>query len=129
MPEPSVELLPLKKYTNYRCNTTPGCGTSGMWTGALAAQHPSDGYCLGCRQPMTEVVDDGRRWRVSFETVDPLGDGEFHPVTRETSDEHDARAQVAGLLELQAAGEPIRAVVLEVAEVSWTRVDVEGLGD
>jgi hypothetical protein len=123
-PEVTAEPLPLKRYTEYRC-ITPGCGTSSMWTGALAGrQSPSDGYCLVCRKPMTEIVDDGRRWRVSFETVDPFGDGEYHLVTRETSDERSARDQVAGLLSLQVMGDPIRAVRLEVAGTTWTAVDV-----
>lgn len=122
-PEALAEMLPMKPYTKYICPNGSGYGHSSHWTGArnMAVSSRSDGYCLGCGAVMVEEVDDGTCWRVTFETDTGYG---WHPVERETSSERDARTQVAGLHELQAAGEPVRNIALARAVVGWQTVEV-----
>lgn len=117
----------LKPFTLYRC-ATPGCAKSSIWTGANRPEtrRDTDGICSLCREPMLEVVDDGTRWRLSWEMGDPHGARGWAPITKETADEHEARDQFEGLLELQARGEEIRNVRLERSTVAWEEVATDG---
>jgi hypothetical protein len=121
-PEVQAEMLPLKPYTKYICPNGGGYGHSSHWTGArnLAVSSRHDGYCI-CGAVMVEEVDDGTRWRVTFEADNGFG---WHPVVNETSSERDARSQVKGLHQLQADGEPVRKIGLARAVVGWEPVEV-----
>lgn len=115
----------LKAGTKYVCPVGYGrLGHSGIYTGANnpVFQRPSDGFCI-CGERMVEEVDDGSRWRLTWEM--DTGSG-WHPVEKETASERDARSQADGLRELAAQGEKIRDVRLARAMVAWEPVD---LGD
>jgi hypothetical protein len=120
-PCPDAVLLPLKPYTRYICPDDTGQGHSTLYTGALnpAVRMTRDGYCT-CGERQVEEVDDGTRWRLSWEMDTGAG---WHPVVKETSSERDARSQAEGLERLAAEGELIRNVRLERAHADWEAVD------
>lgn len=123
-PCPDADLLPMKPYTKYVCPNGGGYGHSSLWTGVLnpAVRCRSDGYCGGCGALLVAEVDDGTRWRLTWEMDSGHG---WHPVDKETSSATEARSQIEGLRELQAAGEPIRNVLLQRAVVGWETVTSE----
>jgi len=133
----------LKPLTRYVCpEREPGeMGHTSIRTGSMGR---SLGTACACGAELVEEVDDGTRWRVSFEMVsavthpelyDPateraradvvLGDIDedwWHPVSRETSSEVDARSQILGLYEQIGEGELIRRVLLERSSPAWEPV-------
>lgn len=122
-PCPDVVLVPLNRYSRYICpNDTGNGGHTSMWTGALVPQARStrDGYCMTCGVLMVEEVDDGTRWRLSWEMFNGR---DWHPIVKETKSERDARSQMLGLEALEAEGEPIRNVRLERATTAWEAVN------
>jgi hypothetical protein len=137
---------PLKPYTKYQC-MAPDCGKASIWTGAYLAVHQraNDDRCKVCGAELVEEIDDGRRWRVSFESVSAihhpelyagdrarpdidatqLGDSYWTASERETKSQQDARQQHDGLNQLIAEGEFIRNVKVEVATTQWEPVDMD----
>ena len=116
---------PLKPYTKYYCpNDTGGVGHSSIWTGAYRNPRPEAGWCMCGTRFVEEPRNDGTHWRLSWEMSGPFDPpGVFHPASRETSSEHDARQQLRGLAELADQGEPIRNIRLEKSVSAWVEVD------
>lgn len=112
---------PLKRYTKYECHN-PECGRSSLWTGALGYRRPGDHLCGACGTPWTELVDDGRRWKVEWEMGGPHDPG-WRSVSKEHDSEQAARSQFEQLAEWERTGdELIRNVRLSEAHVVWREV-------
>ncbi len=133
--------MSLKPYTNYVCSSGSGYGHQTTWTGAYRFPRESDGICV-CGAPMVEDVDDGHRYRVQFETIDPftaadyearrgqqvwrkLSDQEWdqlpwHPVVREDKSRRSIEEQHRNLLAwAEARDQPIRHVEISRSVSSW----------
>lgn len=135
----------IKPFTNYVCSVGPHAyGHKSLWTGAYQRPEASDGSCV-CGAPMVEEVDDGTRWRVEFESIDPhhaaeyealrgsgvwrsLTDDEWdrlswHPVSREDASESSIRAQYEALSAwAESREQPIRNVRMSRHVGQWEPV-------
>lgn len=136
----------LKPFTKYICPIGHGqLGHSSIWTGAYDVERtkrPSDGICI-CGAEMVEEAStqDGHRYRLLFETIDPhqaetfeqhygtaiwrnLNDVEWgalswHEVSREADTPSEITAQYENLLAWAESHEqPIRNVRLERSAAS-----------
>lgn len=140
------EHIPLRAFTKYICPVGHGqLGHSSIWTGAYEHPMPSDAFCM-CGETLVteESTKDGHRYRLTFESIDPvqaatfeqhygpaiwrnLSDREWdnllwHEVSREADAPGDIEAQYRNLLMWERTHEqPIRNVRLEraVAVTSW----------
>jgi hypothetical protein len=135
----------LKPFTTYRCpNDSGGLGHKSTWTGAYRKPGPYDGVCV-CGAEMVEASDDGTRWRLEFESIDPyqaadieltFGKGiwprmsdaqwaslSWHPVSKEGT-ELGLRDQHRTLKEWATTHEQaIRNVRLLRSALAWTEMD------
>lgn len=111
--------MSLKSYTRYRC-LNKECGYGGPWTGA-STDTPDN--CRGCGTPLVEEVDEGVRYRLSWEMVGPYGHGQWHPKAVEHTSAISAREQWDGLHTLMEDGEPIRNIKIEKSTATWEEVD------
>jgi hypothetical protein len=134
-----------KAFTNYECASgNVGLGHSSLYTGARPSER--DDNCL-CGQPLVEVVADGYRYKVVFESVSPhqaaelkaqygrgiwprLSDEEWEslkwlpPVTSEQGSANVLRDQYKRLLDWSRTREqPIRNVKFFRAQGSeWEEI-------
>ena len=139
--------MPLKPFTNYECASGLIGGHTGLYTGAHQQPSKRDETCI-CGQPMVEVVPDGYRYKVEFETISPhqaaemeamygrdiwpkLNDVEWnalqwHPVTNEQGSPNSMRDQYKRLLMwAETREQPIRNVKFLRSQTSeWEEVAV-----
>lgn len=118
--EPSVPVF--EDCTNYECRN-PDCGKWSRYTGVhdyhSTGKPREPAVCPLCKVPAYKVdPDSGERWRLTWEMVGPF-DLDWHEQTAEHTSEKRAQDQFDGLHELMAAGELIRNVRMERAEIVW----------
>lgn len=137
--------MQLKPFTHYECASgNVGLGHSSHWTGAYLHPSDKDENCI-CGQPLAEVVPDGYRYKVTFESISPFVAAEmearhgrdvwsrlssaewdalkWHPVTSEQGTPNTLRDQYKRLLAWsQSHEQPIRNVRFFRAQDSeWTQ--------